>query len=110
MEADNCPEVAPEGMADTRRSPRLNEGERLIRGRRTWPPTFRKCRVARSSGESASRALAHCSASGVRASRHSWQTSELILITRVKEATKGDTRLRSSVRPRRGHRGASESA
>lgn len=35
-EAETCPEVAPEGTADTRRSPpRLNEGERPLLGRQT---------------------------------------------------------------------------
>lgn len=47
--------------------------------------TLRKCRVARKRGASVSWAFAHCSANGVKASRHSWQTSELILITTVKE-------------------------
>jgi hypothetical protein len=49
--------------------------------------TLRKCRVARKSGESVSCAFAHCSANGVKASRQSWQTSELILIIEVKEQT-----------------------
>lgn len=53
--------------------------------------TFKKCRVARNSGESVSWAFAHCSANGVRASRHSWQTSELILIMKVKEQMQVDT-------------------
>lgn len=53
--------------------------------------TFRKCRVARNSGESVSWAFAHCSANGVRASRHSWQTSELILIMKVKEQMQVDS-------------------
>ena len=40
--------------------------------------SLRKCRVARKSGESVSCALAHCSANGVKDSRQSWHTSELI--------------------------------
>lgn len=49
--------------------------------------TLRKCLVARKRAESVSCAFAHCSASGVTASRQSWQTSELILITSIKEST-----------------------
>lgn len=52
--------------------------------------TLRKCRVAKKSGESVSCAFAHCSANGVKASRQSWQTSELILIMKVKEQTRVD--------------------
>lgn len=42
--------------------------------------TLRKCLVAKKRDESVSCAFAHCSANGVRASKQSWQTSELILI------------------------------
>lgn len=42
--------------------------------------TLRKCLVAKKRDDSDSWVFAHCSANGVRASKQSWQTSELILI------------------------------
>lgn len=47
--------------------------------------TLRKWRVAIKSGVSFSWFLAHCSARGDKASKHSWLISELILNTDVKE-------------------------
>lgn len=47
--------------------------------------TLRKCLVAKKRDDSDSCVFAHCSANGVRASKQSWQTSELILITQSQE-------------------------
>lgn len=47
--------------------------------------TFRKWRVAMKRGVSFSWFLAHCSARGDKASKHSWLISELMLQTSVKE-------------------------
>lgn len=74
------------------------------------PPTFRKCRVAWNSGESASGALAHCSASGVSASRQSWETSELILIRGSKNQPQVMPSHDHVCAPGRGHREAGKSA
>lgn len=47
--------------------------------------TLRKCLVAKKRDDSDSCVFAHCSANGVRASKQSWQTSELILIIQSQE-------------------------